>query len=100
MPPKLFFQAENLKLDLMNSLFPVRNQKLPRTCGLKFMLYLCEMLPNHASVPVNLLPHIFVPAHQPDIIHQTTVPEPRMGASRASADPFGGQARFHSQWGA
>jgi hypothetical protein len=71
---KLFFQAENAKLDFMDSLFPVRHQEVRRTCGLKFMLYLCEMLPNHSSVPVNLLPHIFVPAHQPDVIHQTAVP--------------------------
>jgi len=56
MPAKLFFQAENFKLDLMNSLFPVRNQKLPRTCGLTFLRHLCAMHPNHSSVPVNLLP--------------------------------------------
>jgi hypothetical protein len=56
MPLKLFFQAENAQLDLTNPLFPVRNQKLTRTCGLKFLRDLGTMLANHAPVPVNLLP--------------------------------------------
>jgi hypothetical protein len=56
MPPELFFQAGNFKLDLVNSLFPVRNQKLPRTCGLTFLGYLCAVLSYHSAVPVNLLP--------------------------------------------
>jgi hypothetical protein len=56
MPPKLLFQAENAQLDLPNPLFPVRDQKLPRIRGLKFLRDLGAMLANHPPVPLNLLP--------------------------------------------
>jgi hypothetical protein len=56
MPPEVFLQAGNAHLDLSNALFPVRDQKLPRACGLKFLRYLSAMLVDHPPVPVNLLP--------------------------------------------
>jgi hypothetical protein len=56
MPPKLLFQAENPQLDLTNAFFPVRDQKLPRACGLKFLRDLGAMLANHSPIPLNLLP--------------------------------------------